>query len=169
MVYTIDKSAIIEEAVNGAWDTSMQNRQQALLNKDQALNATLDSNPGQYIFNPMVGGPITHIGNKIGQVVNQVPYELLKHKDSRELPTEATVQVDPNGQPWNAQMDSSAASAKEYAQNTEDVKMNNPGQYYLNPMVAGPTNTVIANAQSGVMDSTRSVLSPTTRVGSTIR
>ena len=40
MVYTIDKSAILEEAVNGAWDTSMQNRQQALLNKDQALNAT---------------------------------------------------------------------------------------------------------------------------------
>ncbi len=168
MIYDINKSLILE-AVNGAWDTSMQNRQQALVNRDQALSATLDSNPGQYIFNPMVGGPISHIGNKLGQVYNQVPYELLKHKDSKELPTEATVQVDPNGQPWNAQMDSASESSKEYAQGTEDVKMNNPGQYYLNPFVAGPMNQGMANIQTSALDSTRSVLSPSTRMGSTLK
>jgi len=168
MIYSIDKSLILE-AVNGAWDRSMQNNQQALVNRDQALSATLESNPGQYMLNPMVGGPVSHIGNKIGQVYNQIPYNLLKHKDSAALPTEATVQVDPNGQPWNAQMDSASATSKEYADNTEQVKVNNPGQYYLNPFVAGPVNQGMANMSTSSIDSTRSVMSPTTRVGSTLK
>lgn len=171
MKYNINKQLILESILTeaGAWDASMVARGNRFNNQHEALSHTFNNNPGQYLLNPFVGGPVNHAGNFIGKHINGAVYNTLRGRNEAPMNMQSGVSIARNGQPYNTQLDVNAAANDQYSQELEQIKTNNPVQYYINPLVAGPVGTSLSNMNTAVTKNLRSITSPTTQVGSTLR
>lgn len=168
MKYNINKSALIEEAVNGAWDRSMHAKQQHLLNMDKHMSQNYDQNAGHYFLNPFVSGPLSHGMVKFRRASNGVEYEILKNSQSDNLSNKPTVVADVSKGPVNADMDLMSASLTEYQNALSNVRERNPVQYMYNPFVPGPLNNAVLDAANTANGATRVIISPTTKKGDTL-
>ena len=167
MVYLIDKSTLIEEAVNGAWDTGKRAKLQYYTNMDNALGQNFRNNTTSYFLNPFVSGPITHLGTKLSKIWHGLGYNILKHRDSDKV-TGPTVTADAKKGSFNSEIDVQNASNSEYGDALARIRTNNPIQYAFNPLVPGNAQETLNNANIAKGGLTRSILSPTTKAGDTL-
>lgn len=168
MKYNINKSALIEEAVNGAWDRSMHARHQLGVNMNAHMKDAWKNNPGNYLLNPFVPGPVTHLTTVVGNAVNGAVYNALKNKDSSKLSNTPTVVADTTKGAFNSYADTVGAAANEYQNKLNNLSERNPIQYAINPFVAGP---VINSAMGGISLGTgigRVLSSPFSKKGDTL-
>ena len=164
----LDITGVIMENV-GPWDRHKLAQIQYLNNMDNAMSQNYQVNPGQYILNPLVPGPLNHLGTKFSKAYNGVVYDVLKNKNSPQLPTGPNVQVDANGGAWNSDMDARYASGQQLSNSIENIRQNNPYQYVLNPFVPGMATELVHNISQTSTGLKRGLLSPFSRSGDTIR
>ena len=161
-------AALFENGYVGPWDQHNAAKIQYLTDRDAAMSQIYQNNKGHYFVNPLVSGPINHLGTKFSKAYNGVIYDTLKGKNAPTI-NGPVVNVDTSGGAWNADMDSAYVSGLNYEKAIGDIRQQNPYQYTLNPFVPGNIRETLTNVSNRTNGLTRGLLSPFGKAGSTIK
>jgi len=113
---------------------------------------TLKRNPGRYLFDPTVSGPLSTVGQGVGAGISHAKAKLIGAKNIGNVEKAKKIfskmDTDPNDREYML----ASEALKDNIKTSDEIRKDSPFHYGINPLLRGPISRAIMKNYAGTVD-----------------